>query len=58
MVTAMQAVLRFIEQVGSIIKDSKAQLPSINPLIIPCSFKELAQTVHMHPPAGYYPVQN
>ena len=31
---------------------------SIIPLITPSSFKELVQTVHMHPHAGYYLVLN
>ena len=40
------AVSGFIKQVGSMIKEnSKTQLSSINPLIIPSSFKELAQTL-------------
>ena len=49
------AVSKFIEQAGSMIKEFQN---TIIPLITPSSFKELAQTVHMHPPAGYYLVLN
>ena len=41
----LTAVSVFIEQVGSMIKESQTQLSSINPLIIPSSFKELALTL-------------